>query len=407
MIDTSPAQALRREASALAGKVTALRHGLHQRPEVGLDLPETQRAVLAALAGLGLELRAGRSCGSVTAVLRGTGPRGGQPPVLLRADMDALPVQEPAGLPWASTVPGVMHACGHDLHTAMLAGAAELLSHDTSRLGGDVIFMFQPGEEGYEGAREMIADGILDAAGERAGSAFGIHVISGLLPRGMFSARPGTMMAAADGLSVTVHGRGGHGSAPHRAGDPIPVAAEMIIALQTMVTRQSDIFDPVVITAGTFHAGTRGNVIPDDATFEATVRTYSPKARARVQQSALRLCESIAAAHGLRAQARWIAGYPPTVNDDAQYAFAAEVVTSVFGAGRFERKPVPDTGAEDFSRVLAEVPGCFVFLGASASDDFAAQDGNHSPRASFDDSVMTDGVVLLAELAIRRLARNG
>jgi amidohydrolase len=366
--------------------------------------------VLAALDGLPLEITTGSSCSSVTAVLRGTGAAaaagsGGapRPAVLLRGDMDALPVQEATGVEFTSTIDGAMHACGHDLHVAMLAGAARLLSAHRDALAGDVVFMFQPGEEGSNGAGHMIAEGVLDAAGPRVQRAYGMHVIAGNLPRHQFTTRPGTLMASSDGLMVTVRGSGGHGSAPHRAKDPVTVAAEIIMALQAMVTRQFDIFDPVVITVGSFHAGTRRNIIPDEAVFEATVRTFSRAARERIQVASVRLCESIAVAHGLEADARYSTEYPVTVNDDAQAAFAAGVVTDVFGEARFTAMADPDAGAEDFSRVLDEVPGCYLFLGACPDEDYKAADDNHSPRAAFDDKVMADGCLLHANLAIRAL----
>jgi hippurate hydrolase len=402
---------LRSDVAELEHDVVELRHRLHRRPEIGLELPQTQRAVLDALAGLPLEVSTGSSCSSVTAVLRGagdagasSGPAGQRPTVLLRGDMDALPVREATGVEFASTIDGAMHACGHDLHTAMLAGAARLLSAHRDALAGDVVFMFQPGEEGWDGAGHMLAEGVLDAAGVRAQRAYGVHVIAGKLPRHQFTTRPGTLMAASDELKVTVRGSGGHGSAPHRAKDPVTVAAELITALQTMVTRQFDIFDPVVITVGSFHAGTKRNIIPDEAVFSATVRSFSPAAHERVRVASVRLCEAIAAAHGLTADVQYTNEYPVTVNDAAQAAFASGVVADVFGAGRFTPMSVPEAGAEDFSRVLEEVPGCYLFLGACPGDDYNAAEDNHSPRAVFDDAVMTDGCLLHANLAIRALA---
>jgi amidohydrolase len=398
---------LRDDVRELEGDIIRLRHQLHRRPEIGLQLPETQQAVLGALSGLPLEISAGTSCTSVTAVLRGTASATGTgsgpaPAVLLRGDMDALPVREPAA-EFSSTIDGAMHACGHDLHVAMLAGAARLLSAHRDALRGDVVFMFQPGEEGYDGAGRMLAEGVLEAAGPRVQRAYGMHVIAGNLARGQFTTRPGTMMASSDGLAVTVTGTGGHGSAPHRARDPISVAAEMIASLQTMVTRQFDIFDPVVVTVGSFHAGTKRNIIPEQATFDATVRTFSPAARERIATASVRLCQAIAAAHGLEADVRFTTEYPVTANDPVQAEFAAGVVADVFGADRFTPMRTPDAGAEDFSRVLEEVPGCYLFLGACPQDDCEGAADNHSPLAQFDDSVLADGCLLHANLAIRAL----
>jgi amidohydrolase len=389
------------DAIAISGDIAELRHAIHRDPEIGLDLPRTQRKVLDALDGLPLEISRGRSLSSVTAVLRGGKP--GRT-VLLRGDMDALPVAERTGLPYASAVEGVMHACGHDLHTAMLAGAARLLSARQPELPGNVIFMFQPGEEGLGGARQMIDEGVLDAAGERPVAAFGLHVASGLLPLGVSMSRPGTMMAAADTLEVTVRGHGGHASQPHRAADPIPAACEIVIALQTMVTRRFDVFDPVVITVGSFHAGTTDNVIPDEARFEATVRSFSAEARAAVAAAAPALVREIAAAHGLTAEVQYVGNYPVTVNNAAEVAFAEQAIAGVLGEGRFVAAPNPITGSEDFSYVLEQVPGAFIMLGACPPDaDPATAPFNHSADAVFDDRALADGTALYAELALRRL----
>jgi len=391
------------DAVAMAAELTKLRRAIHAEPEIGLDLPRTQRKVLDALDGLPLEITLGEGLSSVTAVLRGGRP--GET-VLLRGDMDALPVTERANVPYASTIDGAMHACGHDLHTAMLAGAARLLSARRAELAGNVIFMFQPGEEGPGGARIMVGEGVLDAAGDRPAAAYALHVASGLLPLGLLASRAGTVMAAADTLHVTVHGRGGHGSQPHRAADPVPAACEIVLALQSMVTRQFDVFDPIVVTVGTFHAGTADNVIPDDAQFVATIRSFSPEARAAVQAAAPRLARDIASAHGLTATAEFRDGYPVTVNDAEELAFAEQTVADVLGDGRYFAAPDPLTGSEDFSYVLEQVPGAFLMLGACspASDPFSAP-FNHSAEAIFDDDVLPDGTALYAELALRRLGR--
>jgi hippurate hydrolase len=397
------ADRLRDDAQELANDLAEIRHTIHQHPEIGLELPVTQRTVLEHLDGLGLDITTGTSLSSVTAVLRG---KPGGPTVLLRGDMDALPVTEGTGVEFASKVHGAMHACGHDLHTTMLLGAARLLSAHRDELDGDVVFMFQPGEEGWDGAGAMIAEGVLDASGRRADSAYGIHVSSGLLPRGVFTTRPGTLMAASDGLHVTVRGEGGHGSTPHSAKDPVSVAAQLVGDLQTLVTRRFDVFDPAVVTVGYFHAGTRRNIIPDEAEFDATVRTFSDEARARMADEAVRLCEHVAAGYGMSVDAEYTAEYPVTVNDAAQAAFAAEVSRELFGDDGYEPMESPLTGAEDFSRVLAQVPGCYLFLGACPTEEWATAPSNHSPRAAFDDSVMPRGVLLHSELAIRALRRD-
>src|SRR5215469_8097475 len=352
---------IRDEAVAISDDIIELRHAIHAEPEIGLDLPMTQRKVLRALDGLPLDISCGRALTSVTAVLRGGRPG---KTVLLRGDMDALPVTERTGVPYASRQPGAMHACGHDMHTAMLAGAARLLCARRADLEGNVIFMFQPGEEGSAGAKIMIEEGVLDAAGRRPAAAFALHVVSSALPLGLVASRAGTAMAAADTLKVTVRGRGGHGSQPHLAADPIPAACEIVTALQTMVTRRFDVFDPVVVTVGSFHAGTADNVIPDDASFVATVRSFSPGAREQVREAALHLVRQIADGHGLGAEAAFVEGYPVTVNDQAEFGFAERTARELFGDSRFLARPFPLTGSEDFSYVLEQVPGAFIMVGA-------------------------------------------
>lgn len=398
---------LRQDAAAIQPELAALRRSLHQTPEIGLELPVTQGKVLAALDGLPLEITTGTGLTSVTAVLRGRAGRGAahRPVVLLRGDMDALPVTELTGEEFTSRHDGVMHACGHDLHTAGLVGAARLLSARRDELAGDVVFMFQPGEEGEDGAGHMITEGVLEAAGRPVDAAYGLHVTSSTLPRGVFGSRPGPMMAASAELSVRVVGAGGHGSTPHRSLDPIPAACEMVTALQTMIGRRIDPFEPVVITVGAFHAGTLRNIIPDAATFDATVRTFSATTGDQVAGYATQLCHSIAEAYGLQAEVSYRAGYPVVVNDAAEHEFAAATVREVFGEERFTTLATPFTGAEDFSRVLQRVKGAFVFLGACVTGDPETAPTNHSPRAVFDDSVLADGTTLLTELAVRRLQR--
>ncbi len=390
------------DATTIASDLAELRQAIHREPEIGLDLPRTQEKVLSALGGLPLEVSRGRGLSSVTAVLRGGKPGA---TVLLRGDMDALPVTERTGLPYSSRIDGAMHACGHDLHTAMLTGAARLLSARRQEIAGNVIFMFQPGEEGYAGARQMISEGILDAAGDRPVAAFALHVASATLPCGVYSTKPGTMMAAADVFEMAVRGHGGHASQPHRAADPIPVACEIVTALQTAVTRQFDVFDPVVLTIGSFHAGTTDNVIPDEAKLLGSLRTFSAETRTRAMTLFVRLAREIAAGHGLTATAGFPTGYPVTVNNSDEVSFAQRTVTELYGSGRSVTEPFPLTGAEDFSFILEQVPGAFVMLGACPPGlDPSTAAYNHSAEAVFDDGVLSDGAALYAELALRRLA---
>ena len=396
-------------ATALAPDLVALRRRLHRIPEIGLDLPLTQQAVLDALEGLDLEITLGRSLSSVVAVLRGTAPvpdasRSVRPAVLLRGDMDALPVTEEVTSDHRSTHVGVMHACGHDLHMAALVGAARVLHAMRDELAGDVVFMFQPGEEGPGGASPMIEEGLLEASGNRVCAAYTLHVYSAEHPKGTWFGRPGPLMAAADEAVVRVVGRGGHGAAPHRTLDPIPVACEMVLALHTMVTRGFDVFDPVVVTVGRIAGGTKENIIPDDAVFEATIRSLSPESRQHAHDRITRLCTGIAEAHGLKAEVGYHFGYPVTRNDEAEFARAQAVVTDLFGADRWTPMGEPELGSEDMSFVLDEVPGAYLNLSACAHADPDDADDNHSPRAEFDDSVLGDAAAYLAEVALRRLA---
>lgn len=393
-------------AALLHPELQALRRELHADPELGNDNPRTQARILAALDGLDLEITTGESVTSVVAVLRGRAETAGERPiVLLRGDMDGLPVTEATGQPFASTT-GTMHACGHDLHVAGLVGAARILHELRDELPGDVVFMFQPGEEGPGGAAPMIGEGVLDAAGRRADAAFGLHVISAQAPLGVWTGRAGVLMAAADQCYIAVRGVGGHGSQPHRSKDPVPVACEIVLALQAMVTRQFDAFDPVVVTAGRIVGGTKENIIPDDAHIDLTVRTFSKTNHDQVPERIERLARGIAEAHGLSAEVNYVPGYPVTVNDDAAYALMTDTVTDLFGAERYVEMPFPEAGAEDFSYVLEQVPGAYIFVSAYPGDDWNTAATNHSPRALFDDVVLADCSALLAEVTLRRLRQG-
>lgn len=408
----------------MAGELTALRRDLHAHPEVGLHLPRTQGVLLDALGDLDLDLRPGLGCTSLTGVLRGGSPALAglpdreRPVVLLRADMDALPVHELVDVPFRSRTDGAMHACGHDLHVAGLVGAARLLAERSAELPGDVVLMLQPGEEGWDGAGLMIAEGVLEAAGRRPDAAWAVHVFSSLAPLGAVASRPGPLMASSSTLEVLVRGAGGHGSAPERAADPVPALCEMVLGLQARVTRTTSPFEPAVLTVGRLAAGTAANVIPDTASFAATVRCFDDAVLERLGAEVLRYCRGVAAAHGLGADAVFTRLYPVTVNDAAAVDVAEEAVATALAPRRLVRMPRPVAGAEDFSRVLAAVPGAMLFVGAAPDD--GAGDGtgggaggatagalpladNHSPRAVFDDAVVPDVAALLADLAERTL----
>ena len=394
------------DARELAGDLSDLRHTLHKHPEIGLDLPVTQGTVLEALSGLDLEISTGTDTTSVVGVLRGTAdvPDAERRTVLLRGDMDALPVAEEVDVPFRSQVDGSMHACGHDLHTTMLAGAARMLTARRHELPGDVVFMFQPGEEGFDGAGVMLREGLLDVAGRRPDAAWALHVMSGLAPRGQVISRGGPLMAASNELHVTVVGAGGHGSAPHRAKDPVPVAASMVTGLQTVVSRVVSPFAPAVLTVGQFHAGTKANIIPDTAMFQATIRCFDDETLDVLERETVRYVQGVAAAHGVEVDVAFHRQYPVTVNHDGEVDVAEQVVARALGEQRFARMPDPITGSEDFSRVLQAVPGAMLFLGACVEGQgWEKAPDNHSPFAAFTDSVLPDGAAVYAELAARTL----
>jgi len=401
----SDASTLRSAAEVILPDVIQLRRRLHQRPELGLALPHTQAFVADELGRLGLVPRLGTEVGSVTAVIDGFHP--GRT-IILRADMDALPLQEETGLHFASEYEGVMHACGHDTHVAMLLGAARLLAARSDLFSGRVVLMFQPGEEGFHGARYMLEDGLLDLAGPGPDTAaFAIH-ISTKAPSGVVALRPGPLLASADRIAITVRGRGGHASAPHLALDPITVAAEIVLALQLMVTRRVDAFDPAVLTIGRIAAGTTHNIIPETAVLEGTMRTVSEESRAMMRELVQQVAGGIAAAHGATAEVEIEPGYPVTVNDRPFAEFVREVAVEVAGPDAVVEMPAPIMGAEDFAYVLQRVPGAMAFLGARpASEDPATAPMNHSNRVVFDEPAMSVGVALYAAVALRHLAAGG
>ena len=392
MISTLPG-----DAQELQPEVVRLRRAIHRHPELGLHLPRTQAAVVQALEGQGLAIRTGERLTSVVATLEGTQPG---PSILLRADMDALPVQEETGLEFASEVEGVMHACGHDAHVAMLVGAARLLVRHRDKLAGRVIFMFQPGEEGYHGARYMLEEG-LNVGGVAPTAAFALHG-GARFRTGMVGTRPGPILASGDTIDAVIHGRGGHASAPHDCLDPIPIACEIVQALQTFVTRRVDAFDPAVITIAKIEAGSTRNVIPETARMLGTIRTVSERTRERVLEGVDRLVKGLAAAHGAQAEVKLIRGYPVTVNDEGITSFASHVAADLLGEDRVRLMSTPMMGSEDFSYVLRQVPGTLMFLGTRPDGD-APPIPNHSNRMVVNETALATGVALHAAVALRFL----
>lgn len=392
--------ALLQEAKALLPGCVALRRRLHAEPELGLALPATQKAVLEALDGLGLDVETGGRTSAVTATLRGARPG---PTLLLRADMDALPMQEETGLAFASKRDGAMHACGHDAHVAMLASAARLLAARRADVAGNLRFVFQPGEEGFGGAKILVDEGLLSRP-PRVDAAFAIHVDSST-PSGVIAGRAGPILAAADLVSIDLTGRGGHASMPHLALDPIPAACEIVLALQALVTRRIDPFDPAVLTIARLQSGTTANVVPETANLLGTLRSVSEGTRSAMHEGIRRVAEGVAAAHGLAVKPHVVSGYPVTVNDAGFAAFVRGVASELVGRERVVEIPVPIMGAEDFAFILREVPGAIVFLGVRPEGRESAP--LHSNRMVLDEDALASGIALHAAVALRYLERGG
>lgn len=397
---------LHEQARELRDRTVSLRRKLHRRPELGNELPVTREAVLESLEGLPLDITLHETTSGVAALLTGARPG---PTILLRGDMDALPLQEDTGIDCASEIDGCMHACGHDTHTAMLSGAARLLASRRGELAGRVLFMFQPGEEGHHGARYMLDEGLLDlppgidGAPAPVTAAFAIHITSSM-PTGWLSTRRGPVMASADQFLIRVTGKGGHASEPFRTVDPIPVACEIVQAIQAMVTRRIDVFDPAVVTVGRIVAGTTDNIIPETAEIEGTIRAVSESTRRTVHEGLRRVAEGVASAHLTDVDVEVVLGYPVTSNDDRFADFTLDVANGIAGRERVRRLPNPVMGAEDFSYVLDAVPGTMMFLGGTPPErDPSRAAPNHSNRVVFDEDAMTTGVALYSAVALHHL----
>lgn len=387
------------EAAAIRDDLITVRRELHRAVETGLELPQTQAIILRELAGLDLEVTTGTSLSSVTAVLRGGRPG---PTVLLRGDMDGLPIAEASGLDFASTS-GAMHACGHDLHMAGLLGAIRLLVARRDELPGTVVFMFQPGEEGQAGGRVMIEEGVLDASGERPVAAYALHVDCST-PRGQLVTREGAMMASANALRLTLRGTGGHAAFPQLAVDPVPVAAQLILAVQTFAARRLPATDQAVISITRLSSDSEAsNVLASEVRMEANIRTLSKETLGTVRDELPKLLTALAEAHGCTLEPTFIESYPVTYNDPAETRSVLETLDELVGAERVTRLVAPSMASEDFAYVLDAVPGVLVFVGAAPDGGSV---GLHSERAVFDDSVLDLQASVLAELAWRRLRTN-
>jgi len=400
------AAGLKDQVGGLMDSTIALRRNLHKWPEIGNSLPKTREQVLSALEGLPLDITLHETTSGIAAMLTGGKPG---PTVMLRGDMDALPMPEDTDLDFASKTENCMHACGHDTHTSMLVSTAKLLSDRRSEIPGRVLFMFQPGEEGYHGAKFMLDEGLLNVSKLKDGSdspikaAYALHITSSM-PAGTVGTRSGPVMASSDTLSITITGKGGHASEPFRTLDPIPVACEIVQALQMMITRRIETFDPAVVTITKLIAGTTTNVIPETAKIEGTIRAVSEKTRNKVHDSIRRVAEGIAATYEMQASVEIKLGYPVTVNDAPSVDFALDVAESLLGEGKAVHMPSPVMGAEDFSYVLNQIPGAMVFLGGTPEGlNPATAAPNHSNRVMFDETAMAHGVALYSSLALRTL----
>jgi amidohydrolase len=391
--------ALLGEAEALLPDAVELRRAIHREPELGLDLPRTQQRIVDALDGLPLDIAFGERCSSVIATLQGD--HDGDT-VLLRGDMDALPLRENTGLGYASSIDGAMHACGHDGHVAMLVAAARMLCDRKSSIAGTVRFMFQPGEEGHHGARVMIEEGILDPPPDLA---FAIHA-SPIIPPGTLAGKAGPVMASADTFTITVKGRGGHASTPHLGSDPITTACEIVMGLQSMITREIDVFNPGVVTVGKLRAGTTNNVIPPDAVIHGTIRAVSARTRKRIKASLTRVAEGISAAHDQEALVEIEDGYPVTVNGPAATERAMELGDELVGEDHMIRMPAPTMGAEDWSYVLERVPGSMLFVGVKP-DGIDNAPSAHSDRYLLEERGLATGIALYTAVALDVVGAGG
>ncbi len=400
---TIPQEELRSLSREQSERLVSVRRDLHRHPELGFTETRTAARIAETLARLGIPHRTGVAKTGVLATIRGTGrgANGDGRAVLLRADMDGLPLSELNEVPYRSESDGMMHACGHDGHVSILLGAAELLHATRDRWAGTIRLAFQPGEEGFGGAVPLIEQGAL--ADPDCGSAFALHIWNSL-PVGTIGIRPGPAMAAVDEFTITVVGRGGHASEPFATADPIVATAAVVGALQTIVSRNLDAQDAAVCTVGSMHGGTTHNIIPERAELVGTLRSFRPEVREILRRRVTEISEGIAASYGCRAAVNLHPGYPATVNDGAMSALATRAAAGVVGDGKVTpAKPV--MGGEDFSYFLQKVPGAMMFLG-SANAERGLAHPHHSPRFDFDEACLPTGVELMCSVALRALAEG-
>jgi len=373
---------------AMSGEIAEWRRDFHRNPELLFDVHRTAQVVAEKLKSFGCdEVVTGIGQTGVVAVIRGKRQGSGRV-VGLRADMDALPIEEQTNLPYRSTVPGKMHACGHDGHTAMLLGAARYLT-ETRDFDGTAILIFQPAEEGGGGGREMVKDGMMERFGVQ--EVYGLHNMPGL-PIGSFAVRPGPMMAAADRFLITLGGRGGHAAKPNETIDPVVASAQIISALQTIASRNCDPLDSVVVSVTAVKAGEAYNVIPQTAELKGTVRTLSKDMRILAEKRLREIVTGVAGAMGCTAVIDYELGYPVTFNNAEKTSFVAKVAGSLVGSSNVDLAVPPTMGSEDFSFMLEERPGSYIFMGNGDSA------GLHHPAYDFNDKAIPVGVSYWASI---------
>ncbi|MFV9506865.1 MAG: M20 metallopeptidase family protein [Oscillochloridaceae bacterium umkhey_bin13] len=383
------------EAEALRDELVAIRRDLHMHPELGFQEVRTARMVAEKLGTLGYEVQTGVGTTGVVGLLQGGQP--GERTVLLRFDMDALPIHEENDVPYRSQTPGVMHACGHDAHVAVGIGVATVLARHREQLAGTIKLMFQPAEEGLGGAMAMINDGLLE--GPRPDVALGLHVASGH-DLGKAVVRSGAMMASSDSFTILVQGKGGHGASPHQTVDAVLVASQIVVALQTIVARNVDPNETGVVTVGAFHAGTAPNIIAETAELRGTIRSFSNEVRDLLHTRIRAVAEGLATSLGATAQVEIKLGVDPTINAELPTTVIHAAAAEVLGSDQLDTT-FRTTGAEDFSMVLARVPGSYFFLGSRSGP--ATGFPHHNPRFDLDEACLPQGVAILCDAAVRCL----